>query len=149
MPRRPVVEELISAWFAERNWQYGLSEGWFMSGLQEMWKILERPCDPSCLLKGGCDACTVDINPHWMCLLFSMLAIAPTPKKSSQDRVRYFQSALEGRRYMDDVLASPADYAESEYSVHGAALTIIATSFLAMYLAESGRLSEAWKLAGW
>ncbi|KAI0092289.1 hypothetical protein BDY19DRAFT_929331 [Irpex rosettiformis] len=148
LPARPVVEELITAWFVERNWQYGLSEGWFLSGLQEMWLFLGRHCDASCPLKGGCESCTVDINPHWMCLLFSMLAIAPTPKKSSQDRTRYFATAMEGRRYMDDILSSVDDYSESEYAVHGAVLTIIATSFLCMYLAESGRLSEAWKLAG-
>ncbi|KAI0339071.1 hypothetical protein BDW22DRAFT_1381142 [Trametopsis cervina] len=148
LPPRDKFDELCDAFFAVRNWQYGLSEHWFKSSCQKMWQHLELRCDEACIIMDGCPACKEDVNPHWMSLLFSLLALSPTANNSTQERAIYFQLALEARRFMDDTLLSSPAYSTSEDAVNGGVLSCMATAFLAMYLAESGRVSEAWKLVG-
>lgn len=148
LPPRPQLDGLISAFFTERNWQFGLSERWFRSACQQMWTHLDLRCDSSCHTAGGCAACKEDINPHWLSLLFSVLTLAPGESNTAETRSDYFMHAMTARRFVEDQLLSSRPYSTSEGAVDGGVLSCIATTFLAMYLAERGRVSEAWKLVG-
>lgn len=148
LPPRHRLEELVTSFFAGRNWQFGISEGWFRSACKAMWDHLDLRCEPSCRSKNGCRACLEEINPHWLSLLFSVLALTPGTQDSSQNCAGYFMHALAARRFTEDILLASPVYSTSEGSVNGGVLSCIAAVFLAMYLVDRGRVSEGWKLVG-
>lgn len=148
LPPRPQLEELLTAFFTERNWQFGIPEGWFRSACQQMWGFLDMRCAPGCRGRGGCAACKEDINPHWLSLLFAVLALAPSSRNTSKNCARYFMHALTARRFVEDVLLVTPVYSTSEGTVHGGVLSCYSAVLLAMYLVDRGRVSEGWKLIG-
>ncbi|PSS37269.1 hypothetical protein PHLCEN_2v907 [Hermanssonia centrifuga] len=149
LPPRQHLEELLTSFFTERNWQYSISERWFRALCQKMWMHLEIRCTPSCRTQdGGCEACKEEINPHWLSLLFSVLALAPASGKAAKNSAGYFMAALTAKRLVEDILLASPVYSTSEGAVHGGVLGCIAAVFQAAYLGDRGRVSEAWKLIG-
>ncbi|KAF7794577.1 hypothetical protein EIP86_005712 [Pleurotus ostreatoroseus] len=148
LPPRCEVERLLRLFFAECNWQFGLSEKWFLASMQRMWEQLSLRCTPTCNLEGGCPACKEEINPHWLVLLFSMLALVPASEQTVEDSTKYFTAAMTARRVVDDILLASPVYSTSESAVYGSVLSCIAAVLLAIWQGDRGRLSEAWKLIG-
>ncbi|RDX47580.1 hypothetical protein OH76DRAFT_1484503 [Lentinus brumalis] len=150
LPSRETVTELVNAFFAERGWQFGLPETWFKNALQRMWAHLDIRClGISCHMSGGCARCTREVNPHWLALLFAVMALAPRRIVGMSARV-HFWSAMEARRLIGDIMISTPAYsmAPSECMVHGIVLSCIAACLLAAYLSDRGRVSDAWKIVG-
>ncbi|EKM52703.1 uncharacterized protein PHACADRAFT_261296 [Phanerochaete carnosa HHB-10118-sp] len=148
LPPRHVFDETLDGFFPERSWQFGIPERWFRAGCQAMWGRLAMRCVPGCRRQGECPACREEINPHWLCFVFAVLALAPSPRGAPRDNGRYFMYSLMARRHVEDVLLVTPAYSTSEGSVHGGVLTCISSSLHAMYLVDRGRISEAWKLVG-
>ncbi|KAJ3548015.1 hypothetical protein NM688_g5345 [Phlebia brevispora] len=148
LPSRPEMEELLRGFFIERNWQFGISEQWFRAAMEAMWKHLSLRCTPTCRAQGGCAACREEINPHWLCLLFSILALAPASGQAAKESAKYFMTALTAKRIVEDFLLASPVYSTSEKAVNGGVLSCIAAVFLAIYQSDRGRLSESWKLVG-
>lgn len=148
LPPRAHLEELLTAFFAERNWQFGIPERWFRSACQKMWEHVDMRCVQGCRGKGACPACHEDVNPHWLSLLFAVLALAPGSRNTSKNCARYFMHALTARRFVEDILLVTPAYSTSEGTVHGGVLSCYSAVLLAMYLVDRGRVSEAWKLIG-
>lgn len=129
---------------------FGISEQWFKGCCQQMWEHLELRCvrDAS-HAAGGCPRCAREINPHWLLLLFSTLMLAPRRLVGPTAR-EYFWKAMDLRRLIEDVmLNSPAySWGPTQSGVHGITLSCIAAALYTCYLADHGRVSDAWKLAG-
>ncbi|RPD63295.1 hypothetical protein L227DRAFT_561459 [Lentinus tigrinus ALCF2SS1-6] len=150
LPPRETVAVLVDAFFAERGWQFGLPEGWFKNALSRMWAHLDIRCPgQSCHMSGGCARCTKEVNPHWLTLVFAVLALAPRRLVGTSARV-YFWNAMEARRLIEDIMICTPAYslAPTECMVHGIALSCLAASLLASYLSNRGRVSDAWKIVG-
>ncbi|KAI0073183.1 hypothetical protein K474DRAFT_242699 [Panus rudis PR-1116 ss-1] len=146
LPSRSHLDELLDSYFSFRNGEFGVSEFWVRTACRQMWYHLDIRCSPECLSTGsGCQACREDINPHWLSLLFAILAHAPA---SGPNGRHYADASLAARRWVEDVLfASPA-YASSEGCVQGGVLSCLGAGLLAAWLADRGRVSESWKLVG-
>ena len=145
LPSRAQIDDLLDSFFAARNSEIGLSELWFRTACQQMWYHLDLRCSPDCLSQGGCQACREEINPHWLSLIFALLALSPG---SGQNAIHYANNSLAARRIVDDILLSSPAYSATEGSVHGGVLSCLAAALLSAYLADRGRVSEAWKLCG-
>ena len=100
-------------------------------------------------MSGGCARCTKEVNPHWLMLVFSVLALAPRKLVGTTARV-YFWKAMEARRLIEDIMICTPAYslAPTECMVHGISLSCIASTLLASYLSNRGRVSDAWKIVG-
>ncbi|PCH43093.1 hypothetical protein WOLCODRAFT_103068 [Wolfiporia cocos MD-104 SS10] len=147
LPSRQRIAELVDAFFRYRNWELGLPETWFRNSCAKMWFHLDVRCPGGiCLAPASCTFCGEEINPHWIALIFAVIALAP--RNVSKDSSVYFTHALSAKRLAEDILLAVPAYSISEKSVHGAVLNCIATALLAAYLSDNGRVSEAWKLAG-
>ncbi|CDO76771.1 hypothetical protein BN946_scf185028.g22 [Trametes cinnabarina] len=147
LPLRHVAETLIDGYFAERNWQFGIPEQWFRRCCEQMWRHLRLRCPgPSCHLSGGCARCTEELNPHWLSLMFAVLALAPQRIVGSSAKT-YFLKAMEARRLVEDILLASRAYSQPS-AVQGVVLSCIGAALLARYLADRGRMSDAWKLTG-
>ncbi|OCH90853.1 hypothetical protein OBBRIDRAFT_887380 [Obba rivulosa] len=143
LPPRSVCESLLDGFFAERNWQFGLPEHWFRCSCLRTWRHLEVHCaGAACAAAGGCPGCREEVNPHWLSLLFSVLALAPDA--GARRSAAFFTHAQAARRLVEDILLAVPAYEASE----GAVLSCLGAALLAAYLADRGRVSEAWKLAG-
>ncbi|KAI0712762.1 hypothetical protein C8T65DRAFT_574527 [Cerioporus squamosus] len=150
LPPRETVAMLVNAFFAERGWQFGLPEEWFKNALQRMWAHLDIRCAGiTCHMSGGCARCTREVNPHWLALVFVVMALAPRRIVGTSARV-FFWKAMEARRLIEDIMICTPAYslAPSECMVHGIALSCIAAALLAAYLSDRGRVSDAWKIVG-
>ncbi|KAF8971071.1 hypothetical protein BDZ97DRAFT_1753416 [Flammula alnicola] len=144
LPSMLVVETLTSAFFADVNWRYGIPEDWFRGARTQMWMSLQHR-----------QASASQVNANWLMLLFAILASAPesayeevkrySPTRCSDD---YFMCAMMARRMVeDDYLDAPsASFLVS--AADGTVLGCLATPLLCDYLAERGRISEAWKMVG-
>ncbi|CAL1698140.1 unnamed protein product [Somion occarium] len=145
LPTRAHVEEMLDSFFAIRNGEFGISQLWFRTACQQMWYHLDLRCTSDCLSQGGCPACREEINPHWLSLLFAILAQSPSNR---QKGLQYANHSLAARRIVDDILLSSPAYSATEDSVQGGVLSCMAAALLSAYLADRGRVSEAWKLCG-
>ncbi|KAI0659660.1 hypothetical protein C8Q70DRAFT_915208 [Cubamyces menziesii] len=147
LPPRNVVDTLVDGFFAERNWQFGIPEGWFRRSCQHMWRHLHMRCPgPACHISGGCARCTEELNPHWLSLVFAVLSLAPQRLVGSAAKT-YFLKAMEARRLVEDILLASRAYTQPS-AVQGVVLSCIGAALLARYLADRGRVSDAWKLTG-
>ncbi|KAI0632947.1 hypothetical protein C8Q77DRAFT_857003 [Trametes polyzona] len=148
MPSREKTNILLDAYFAERNWEFGLPERWFRRSCEQMWRHLDLSCPGyTCYVSGGCPRCTQELNPHWLSLFFAVLALAPRRVVGAGARM-YFLKAMEARRLVEDITLSSRAYAQSSTAVDGVVQSCIGAALLAKYLADRGRVSDAWKLAG-
>lgn len=155
MPPRAIIYSLLDTFFAARNWEFGLPEGWVRRSCNTMFSYLDRRCPgTTCRFPGICTACNEIINPHWIALLFAILALAPAPAAGvtgtdTIDHAAYFTQALTAKRLGEDILLAVPVYCMSEKYVQGATHSCIAAALLSAYLADRGRMSEAWKVVGY
>ncbi|KAH9920875.1 uncharacterized protein BXZ73DRAFT_91886 [Epithele typhae] len=150
LPSRSSLETLIDGFFAERNFVLGIPEQWFRSACQQMWAHLDLRCvGPACHAAGGCPACTREINPHWLLLLYSVITLAPR-RLLGPTAETYFWRAMDARRLIEDVALSSPTYAwaTKQSMSHGVTLSCIAAACYCCYLTDHGRVSDAWKLIG-
>ncbi|KAF8160876.1 hypothetical protein B0H34DRAFT_355803 [Crassisporium funariophilum] len=143
LPPALVIEALTGAFFAEVNWRYGIPETWFCNAMLEMSESLQQYQGPD------------SINAHWLMLVFAVLASAP---KSAYDDVAqysvtrcnddYFMCSMMARRIAEDEYLNTANTSMMVSAADGTVLGCLAALLLCHYLAERGRVSEAWKLAG-
>lgn len=141
---------MVDAFFKEINWRYGIPKKWFSSTCYQMWTYLQNPTQVH------------QLNLHWLCLFFSVLACAPQPGESSildarplntHDSGTYFLCASVARRlaedhYLDQPVVPLDPNTNPSSPVDGCVLSCLAIPLLCDFLAERGRLSEAWKLVG-
>jgi hypothetical protein len=96
----------------------------------------------------------MEINVHWLCLLFAILALAPQEEdmtSAADNRTEsetYFLRSLTARRLAKDVYFTTPTFSPMISAADGTVLGCLATPLLCTYLAEMGRVSEAWKLLG-
>lgn len=141
IPSEPLTAALVETFFNHGNWRFGIPRQWFYNAYTQMWSALRQP-----------ESQMLRINPGWLSLLFAILAFsAPTslePESISYEGDIFFSCAITARRITEDdhlicsglsLMVSPAD---------GTVLGCLAVPLLCNYLAERGRLSEAWKLVG-
>ena len=141
IPAKPRAEELFRAFFDDVNWRFGVPQEWFKKACEEMWKTL-RASDTE-----------VAFNVHWLCLVFAVLALAPqddtsfaTPSYTESEA--YFIHSLSARRLAKDIYFTTPTFSPMTSAADGTVLGCLATPLLCAYLAEMGRVSEAWKLLG-
>lgn len=144
LPSMLVVEALTSAFFAEVNWRYGIPEEWFRGARSQMWASLQHR-----------HSMASQINANWLMLLFGILASAPrsaheevqqfSPNRNSDD---YFMCAMMARRMVEDDYLDVPSASFMVSAADGTVVGCLATPLLCDYLAERGRISEAWKLIG-
>ncbi|KAL0956253.1 hypothetical protein HGRIS_002407 [Hohenbuehelia grisea] len=145
LPSSSVTILLSQAFFTELNWGYGIPEDWFYSACGQMWDFLRGP-------QGG----AANINPHWLSLLFAILASAPRahaqvaqsrdPGVSSSST--YFQYAMAAKRIAEIAYMTTPQFPAIESAADGAVLGCLATPLLAGLLFQRTLASEAWKLVG-
>lgn len=146
LPPRNEVEELVEIFFCTRNVEVGISEVWFRSSMKTMWYHMDMQCVPGCPSNGGCPACEEEVNPHFLSLFYGVLAVTPF-QNGKAIRQTFFNNALAARRLIEDILlASPE--VMSDNMLAGSVLSCLASAILSIYLADHGRMSEAWKIVG-
>ena len=145
LPSMVAVESLIGSYFSDVNWRYGIPEKWFRRAQTQMWMNLQlRQTEGA------------HINASWLMLLFAMLASAPqsayiaagqlSSVRSSDD---YFMCAMMARRIVEDEYLNAPAATLMVSAADGTVLACLATLLLCNYLAERGRISEAWKLVSY
>ncbi|KZP19385.1 hypothetical protein FIBSPDRAFT_932896 [Athelia psychrophila] len=161
-PARTAV--LLDAYFEDVNWRFGLPQPWFLHARDDMLRVLALP-----------GATGLEINVHWLCLFFAVLALAPqsplshlppypppdatyselypptnTPqghKKNATSR-EFFTLALSARRLAKDAAFALPPFTPVPATADGTVLSSLAAPLLCAHLADHGRVSEAWKLLG-
>ncbi|KAG5646228.1 hypothetical protein DXG03_004055 [Asterophora parasitica] len=144
VPPLPIATILLQAFFTESNWRFGIPEEWFWAACTQMWDVLEYS-GPR----------VIQINTNWLSLLFAVLAYAPKSASSSDEDSdnssdHYYLCAMTARRIAeDDYLNKPnLELSVMASAADGAVLSCLAVPLLCSYLSQTGRVSEAWKLAG-
>ncbi|TFK62319.1 hypothetical protein BDN72DRAFT_848822 [Pluteus cervinus] len=155
IPPMVVSNALIQSFFTQVNWRFGVPDQWFLSACTQMWKVLQYP-----------EARGYQINANWLSLFFAVLASTPPETLHFyHQQINQFHSGDTNRTLesiMDDFFAcsvAARRLAEEEHlkqpslslmnsAADGTVLGCLAVPLLCCYLAERGRVSEAWKLAG-
>lgn len=136
---------MVNAFFADINWRFGIPEKWFHTACAEMWDALKCPGDPD-----------HRVNANWLFLFFTVLAYAPRDLPEVDQGTEYtlgasedyFVRAMNAQRIADyDYLRRPS-VSLMVSAADGTVLACLAVSVMCNYLAERGRVSEAWKLIG-
>lgn len=124
--------------------QHRVIEHWFYKACDEMWDTLGRP-----------GATGMEINVHWLCLFYAILALSPQKGivcphtfKPLQESERYFANSITARRLAKDGYLATPSFSPLQSAADGTVLGCIAAPLQCAYLAQIGRVSEAWKLLG-
>ncbi|KAF7321391.1 hypothetical protein MKEN_00659400 [Mycena kentingensis (nom. inval.)] len=135
LPSNAAMASLCQIFFRDYNWRYGIPPAFFQTTCAAMWNALRHPHP-------------VYISPHWLCLLFAVLAVVPDAATLVPDVAdQFFSWAMTARRIADgSYLSQPSTCRPS--AAQGGVLSILAVPLLCDYLAERGHVSEAWKLVG-
>lgn len=155
IPPMVVSNALIQSFFAQVNWRFGVPDQWFLSACTQMWKVLQYP-----------EARGYQINANWLSLFFAVLASTPpdtllfyhqqinqfhsgdtnrTPESITDD---FFACSMAARRLAEEEHLKQPSLSLMNSAADGTVLGCLAVPLLCCYLAERGRVSEAWKLAG-
>ena len=116
-----------------------------------MWTALEYPNHNN-----------MQINANWLSLFFSILAIAKASDDESPETEddkggggkgmepgdKYFMCAMAARRIAEDDYLNKSNISLMSSAADGTVLGCLAVPLLCCYLAQRGRVSEAWKLVG-
>ncbi|KAL0956236.1 hypothetical protein HGRIS_002390 [Hohenbuehelia grisea] len=147
LPSASYIETLSQRFFADGNWMFGIPKEWFYSACTQMYDVLRESTNAS-----------QRINPHWLSLLYAILACAPhTDAEMTQARViqprileseTYFANAMCARRLAEDAYLSTPQFPPIESAADGTVIGCLATGILCAYLSQRALISEAWKLVG-
>ncbi|KAJ7128969.1 hypothetical protein C8R43DRAFT_896857 [Mycena crocata] len=142
LPSNTTVAALCQVFFKDANWRFGIPEAWFHATCADMWNAMRYT------------APQVQINPNWLSLVYAVLAIVHRSGLQSISNLndmespeQYFSYAMTARRIAESAyLVRPS--ATRASAAQGSVLACLAVPLLCDYLAERGRVSEAWKLVG-
>ncbi|KAF9528484.1 hypothetical protein CPB83DRAFT_894272 [Crepidotus variabilis] len=149
-PSAEVTDILVTAFFLDVNWRYGIPEDWFRRAVNQMWDNLHQTrefANSSRSLVGF-----PQINASWLTLLFAVFASAPRAAhhKVQGPNVRsceeFFSLGLMARRTMEDEYMTESAPSLMATAADGTVLGCLAVPLLCDYLAQRGKVSEAWKL---
>jgi len=139
------AQQLVESFFQDVNWQFGIPETWFMRTYRQMWTMLQCSSQQHWWSR---------LNPNWVSLFFSILALAPcSPEEgnSSEDtepHELYFRCAMTARCMAESAFLKDPSSSIMVSAADGTVLSCLAAPLLCNYLAERGHASEAWKLVG-
>lgn len=146
LPPRQVATTSIHSFFAHYNWRVGIPEQWFQSACAQMWAALEYPSHD------------VQINMNWLSLFFAILAVSASDSGDDSPQVddsgdleptdKYFMCAMTARRIAEDDYLNKPNVSLMASAADGTVLGCLAIPLLCCYLAQRGRIGEAWKLVG-
>ncbi|KAF8638078.1 hypothetical protein AX16_010710 [Volvariella volvacea WC 439] len=150
IPSPAVTSAIIQAYFDDINWRFGIPEQWFRQACQQMWMTLQY---------ATANARDLRINVHWLILFFAVLASVPQeilsqfahPHEGSAGETKgdgFFSCAIAARRIAEDEHLKWPSSSLTSSAAEGEALGCLAMPLLSSYLAERGRVSEAWKMLG-
>ncbi|KAG6813127.1 hypothetical protein H0H92_013751 [Tricholoma furcatifolium] len=131
---------LLDSFFVESNWQFGIPEEWFRSACSQMWNVLKYPGPHG-----------IQVNANWLSLFFAALAYAPklrVDRHAPDSSDHFFSCALMARRIAEDDYMNQPNLSLMVSAADGTVLSCLAVPLLCNYLAQRGRVSEAWKLVG-
>ncbi|KAF8070816.1 hypothetical protein FPV67DRAFT_1488820 [Lyophyllum atratum] len=144
IPPVPLATSLLSTFFTESNWRFGIPEDWFRTACTQMWNALEYPGPHG-----------IQINANWLSLFFAVLAYARPLSTDGQDTAddpdysdHYFSCAMTARRIAEDDYMNKPNLSLMVSAADGTVLSCLAVPLLCSYLSQRGRVSEAWKLVG-
>ncbi|KAF7970650.1 hypothetical protein HWV62_23342 [Athelia sp. TMB] len=142
LPVTTRMRQLLGGFFEDVNWRFGLPQAWFLRATTDMACALAQP-----------GATGLEINVHWLCLLFAVLALSPQGAELATENTRgserFFALSLAARRLAKDLAAAAPPFVASPHNApDGTVLSSLAAPLLCAHLAEMGRVSEAWKLLG-
>jgi Fungal specific transcription factor domain len=149
LPPKPVATVSFHRFFTKDNWRFGIPEQWFQTACAQMWTALEYPTHDN-----------MQINANWLSLFFAVLAIAVNNSCHSNDSSRaddnrgveptdrYFMYAMTARRIAEDDYLNKPNVSIMASAADGTGIGCLAVPLLCCYLAQRGRVSEAWKLVG-
>lgn len=143
LPNKRQIMAHIDLFFHCRNWSYGVPERWFRSAFEQMWEAISHPC--LCALNLTCAACSQDVNPHFLSLVFAILSLSPSNLNPSN--TIHFSRSVAARRIAEDSLLEQRALGMRNIT-DGTVLSCVATAILAGHLADRGCVSDAWKLVG-
>ncbi|KAK2467865.1 hypothetical protein APHAL10511_000160 [Amanita phalloides] len=139
------AQQLVKSFFRDINWQFGIPEQWFMRTYQQMWTVLRSRTER----QGGSL-----LNPNWVSLFFSILALAPCDNAAMNSTAEaelkdtYFRCGMTARCIAESVFLEEPSSSIMVSAADGTVLSCLAAPLLCSYLAERGHASEAWKLVG-
>ncbi|KAF7315237.1 hypothetical protein MIND_00038100 [Mycena indigotica] len=133
LPQTSVVTSVCQVFFDEFNWRFGIPWEWFQTTCSAMWTVLRHTH-------------STYINPHWLSLLFGILALGSS-SPSGEGAELFFSCSIAARRLAESIYLSQPSTSQSS-PAQGAVLSVLAAPLLCEYLAERGQIGEAWKLAG-
>lgn len=160
IPSKAQTISLLNAFFLEVNWRFGcvlittifLGRGLIFLCISVPKEWFYKACDETWWALGKVESTGLEINVHWLCLFFSVLALAPKEESGSCpsyiESDNYFMRSLAARRLAKDAYFSAPSFSPLTSAADGTVLGCLATPLLCSYLAEIGRVSEAWKLLG-
>uniref|UniRef100_A0A0W0EX90 Xylanolytic transcriptional activator regulatory domain-containing protein n=1 Tax=Moniliophthora roreri TaxID=221103 RepID=A0A0W0EX90_MONRR len=144
IPSSDIVSLVLSVFFTEVNWNFGLPEHWLRTAVMQMWNILRFPDIPGSRL-----------NAPWLSLLFTIIACTPRLDMqlvnsacldSPEQHAIYAQAAL---RLAEEAFSSPTPLSHTTpFVADGAVLACLSVPLLCSYHAKNGTTSESWRLLG-
>ncbi|KAG6844386.1 hypothetical protein H0H87_007290 [Tephrocybe sp. NHM501043] len=142
IPPVTITTALLKEYFTESNWRFGIPEDWFRTACSQMWNVLEYPGPHG-----------LQINANWLSLFFAVLACAPmsrshTNPSETDNSDQWLSCALMARRIAEDDYMHKPNISLMVSAADGTVLSCLAVPLLCSYLAQRGRVSEAWKLVG-
>ncbi|EJC98978.1 uncharacterized protein FOMMEDRAFT_148940 [Fomitiporia mediterranea MF3/22] len=135
LPDKAHCEALLLSFHEHVNWSIGIPYNVLFSSHELMWERIRA--DPTCLQK---------YNPYWVALLLSMFCFSPACATEEESR-DYFNQAMAARKLQEDRYAS-LDAPPQHGDIMGAVYSCLGAAFLARYLQDRGRITEAWKVVG-
>ncbi|KAF8627808.1 hypothetical protein AX15_004233 [Amanita polypyramis BW_CC] len=142
IPPESHAQRLIESFFRDVNWRFGIPENWFMRTYRQMRTALLCRSEQH----GG-----TTLNPNWMSLFFSILALAPCHSAEAEGEElhdTHFECAMLARYIAEGVYFQGPSPSIMASAADGTVLSCLAAPLLCNYLAERGHASEAWKLVG-
>ena len=144
LPTGNLAEKLITEFFIDVNWRFGIPETWF----RDAWAQTEKE-----ILRPSVSSSAIQINSNWLSLLFAIFVFAPRRSVDANDLVlespdRYFWYSLAALRIAENNFIQRPSLSGTDPAAEGTVLGCLAVPLLANHLADRGRVSEAWKLVG-
>ncbi|KAL0577752.1 hypothetical protein V5O48_004246 [Marasmius crinis-equi] len=139
IPPAAVLSAILSSYFTEINWNFGLPEHWLYTAIMRMWNTLHYP-----------DVQGSRVNACWLSLLFSIIAC--TPRVDPQLKNAGLESPSQYFSYAKAALfiaeESFHERSRAPSTANGGVFGCLAVPLLCTYQAKEGRLAESWKLLG-
>ncbi|KAK7045690.1 hypothetical protein VNI00_007523 [Paramarasmius palmivorus] len=142
LPPNEIISQVLSTFFAEVNWNFGIPEHWLRSSVMQMWNTLRFP-----------DMAGRGLNASWLSLIFTVLACTPhldiqlvNPRLESVDQYSVYANAA--LQIAENASGSPLSGRTKPLFTDGAVLACLAVPLLCSFYTKNGFITESWKLLG-